>query len=129
MRSVAVVVGGAFGSLTRWGVGTALVTGPGGFPWGTFIVNLTGAFGLGLTWIVLSGKFGHDRNLPELVGIGFFGGFTTFSALSVEGIRLFDRGRPSIALAYWGATLLFGQVSALIGVHLGRRLLASEHAT
>jgi fluoride exporter len=120
VRSVAVMVGGAAGALLRWAVGLAIVVPVGGFPLATFVVNMTGAFGLGAGGVVLTERMAPTRYLRDLVGIGFFGAYTTFSTMAVEGVRLLERGRVATALAYWVATLIAGQMAGVYGMWLGR---------
>jgi CrcB protein len=120
LRSVSVFVGGAFGALARWAVGTALARHPNGFPLSTFVVNVSGAFGLGLAGALLTERRPPTQYLRTLVGIGFFGAYTTFSTMAVEGVRLIDTGRVGTALGYWFLTLVVGQMAGVYGMWLGR---------
>ena len=120
MRSVSVFVGGAFGALARWAVGVALARSPNAFPLATFLVNTTGAFGLGLASTLLIERLPPTRYLRSLIGIGFFGAYTTFSTMAVEGVRLLDAGRVATALSYWVLTLVVGQMAGVYGMWLGR---------
>jgi CrcB protein len=93
----------------------------GGFPLATFLVNVTGAFGLGLVAVLLLERLAPTRYLRPLLGIGFFGApYTTFSTMAMEGVRLLDQGRPALAVGYWLATLLVGQMAGVYGMWLGR---------
>jgi CrcB protein len=84
---------------------------------GTWAVNLLGSMALGLV-------VGHP-GLPPLwrsaLGIGFLGGFTTFSSWAVEGARLLEAGRPGAAALHLGGQLLIGLIAALAGLALARR--------
>lgn len=120
MRYAAVFVGGALGALARWGLALALAVQPDQFPLATFLVNVTGAFGLGAAAILLTERRPPSRHLRPLIGIGFFGAYTTFSIMAVEGVRLVDAGRIPMALAYWIATLLAGQAAGIYGMWLAR---------
>jgi fluoride exporter len=107
--AVLVALGGALGSLGRWGVGELL---PGS--WATLAVNLVGCLAIGL----LAGRVEHTRpRLRLLVGVGFLGGFTTFSSFLLETSSL--AGVP--AAAYGVATVLGCVVLAALGVRVGRR--------
>jgi CrcB protein len=117
---VDVLVGGAFGSLARWGVELLANGSSPAFAWGTLAVNATGAFGLGLVAVVLTERLPPTRHLRPLVAIGFFGGYTTFSTMAVDGVRMIDAGRGPMALAYWIATLVAGQMAGVYGMWLGR---------
>jgi fluoride ion exporter CrcB/FEX len=55
-----------------------------------------------------------------LLAIGFLGAYTTFSTMAMEGVRLLDQGRPQLAVGYWLATLLGGQMAGVWGMWLGR---------
>jgi fluoride exporter len=127
MRLIAVMLGGAVGALARWAVELA-VPSIGGFPLATFLINVTGAFGLGLVGVVLLELLAPTRYLRPLLMIGFFGAYTTFSTMATEGVRLLDGGRPGLAVGYWVATLLVGQMAGVWGMWLGRlRLPGRRH--
>lgn len=118
MRSLSVVVGGACGALARWAVGLAI--GPLVLPWATLIVNVSGAFGLGVAATLLTERLPPRRYLRTLLGVGFFGAYTTFSTMALEGVRLLDSGRVATAASYWMATFIGGQLAAALGVSLAR---------
>jgi CrcB protein len=120
LRSLSVFVGGAVGALARWGVSLALASSSTAFPVATLVVNATGAFGLGFVAVLLSERLPPTRYLRPLIGIGFFGAYTTFSTMAVEGVRLIDAGRIGTALIYWVITLIAGQMSGVYGMWLGR---------
>jgi fluoride exporter len=115
-----VFVGGAIGSLARWGVAAALPVGPGAFPLATFLVNVTGAFGLAAAAVILTERLPTSGLSRSLVGNGFFGAYTTFSIVALEGVRLIDGGHVAMALAYWVATLIAGQAAGLYGMWIAR---------
>jgi CrcB protein len=120
VKSLSVLVGGAAGALCRWAIGLGLAGSPHTFPWATLTVNVSGAFGLGLFSVVVIELLPPTRYLRTLVGIGFFGAYTTFSTMAVEGVRLFDAGRPGLGLGYWAATLILGQTAGIYGIVLAR---------
>jgi CrcB protein len=108
-----VMLGGAFGSGARYLVGRAALGlwGP-GYPWGTLIVNLAGGLAMG----VLAGslaRFGEGgENWRLLLGVGVLGGFTTFSAFSLDVMMMLERGDWGMALGYILASVI-GAVAAL----------------
>lgn len=108
----AAAAGAVVGSLARYGIGTVL--GSGAFPWATLTVNLIGAFAIGglsrLAWIM-----NHDARRHFAV-TGVLGGFTTFSALALDTVRLADQ--PLHAAAYLAVTLGGG----LLATHVGWRV-------
>lgn len=121
-----VALGGAAGSLARHGVERLLGTSD-GLPVGTLTVNLVGAFVLGalLEWLATRGSdVGRRRAARLLVGTGFLGGFTTYSALAVEADILLRDGRVTLALVYVLTTVVVGLLATLAGV-LSARAAAS----
>lgn len=118
-----VVIGGAAGSLTRHGVSEWLNPGH-RFPLGTFAVNVSGSFVLGalLATLLLRGDdTGRHHQVRLLLGTGFLGGFTTYSALAVETETLLRSDHVALGLSYALVSVVAGLVAALAGVALGRR--------
>jgi CrcB protein len=93
MRLMAVMVGGAAGALARWAIELA-VPSVGGSPLATLVINVSGAFALGLLGVLLLERLPPTRYLRPLLGIEFLGAYTTFSTMAMEGVRLLDDGRP-----------------------------------
>lgn len=124
-----VFVGGVLGTLARWCAGE-LMGGGGSWPWATLLVNLVGAFCLGLLLEALLRR-APDRGWPRLArlhfGTGFLGSFTTMSALATEAVLLADRSQWWAAGGYLAVSLLGGVALAWCGVLLGSRL-AEESA-
>ena len=117
-----VAVGGAAGSIARHGVEQLLGTSA-GLPVGTLTVNLVGAFVLGVLLEVLATRgsdVSHRRAARLLVGTGFLGGFTTYSALAVEADGLLRDGRVALALFYVLTTVVVGLLASLAGVLCAR---------
>lgn len=90
------------------------------FPWPTFIVNILGSFLIGLLFSFLSRNLITSPDLKLLLIAGFCGGFTTFSAFSIEGLTLLNDGNTSIALLYILGSVLFGLLAVWIGVTIGK---------
>jgi CrcB protein len=107
-----VMLGGAFGAGLRHLVGLVALRrlGP-GFPWATLTVNLVGGLLMGLLagWLV---KAGGSEQTRLLIGVGLLGGFTTFSAFSLEVALMIERGEVGTALAY-ALTSVIGAVLLL----------------
>ena len=118
----AIATGGALGSVGRYAVGLALPHGAGSFPWGTFVVNISGSVAMGLLVVwVLSMDRPHPWLRPFL-GVGVLGGWTTFSTYAVEGRDLFAAGRPGLALTYVLGSLLVGLMAVGVGISAGERV-------
>lgn len=109
-----VALGGALGASARYLAGVAALRflGP-GFPWATFGVNVLGSFFMGVLVVVLAHKGGNA--LAPLLMTGLLGGFTTFSAFSLDAVTLFERGQAGLAAAY----VLGSVVLALAGLAAG----------
>lgn len=117
-----IAAGGVIGSEARYGVSLLLPAGGASFPWATVTVNVAGGFALGVLMGVL-GRQPHPHPLSRpFLGVGVFGGFTTFSTFSTDTYRLLALGRPGLALAYAGLTLVAALAATATGLALaGRR--------
>lgn len=114
-------LGGAFGASGRYLVGVfALRTFGLGFPYGTFIVNVLGAIIMGLFIHMLATKFNGSAELRTFFATGVLGGFTTFSAFSLELANMIERGNWSIALFYSCACVLLCVVGVFAGLYVAR---------
>lgn len=121
MASLHVALGGAIGSVLRYQVGRGLTywLGPQAvmnFPWATLAVNLTGSLAMGLLagWLGRHGEAGEPMRL--LLGVGLLGGFTTFSAFSLELMVLAERGQAGQAFIYAAVSVLAGLSALYIGL-------------
>lgn len=109
--------GGVLRHLMSLAVGRSLGT---GFPYGTLLVNISGAFALGLLAGLLASHGTENPNLRLLLATGLLGGFTTFSAFSLETITLLERNQPALAIAYVLASVAGGLLALTLGLKLGR---------
>lgn len=113
-----VALGGAFGSVARYGAGVAMARLLGlAFPWGTLTVNILGALAIG----VLTARIDPSHeDLRLLLGVGVLGGFTTFSTFSLEAVRMVQQHQSGAAVLYVGASLILGLGACWLGLVLGR---------
>jgi CrcB protein len=118
-----VFLGGMGGTLARFGLAAALPT-PGELPLGIFLINIAGAFALGLLLEALARRgadHGRRRALRLLLGTGFLGGFTTYSALAVDSALLLGAGRAVEGVAYLAVSVLVGLGATAAGIAVGSR--------
>lgn len=120
---LAVAVGSAAGGVARYLLTEAVQLRTGAnFPFGTLLVNIVGCFALGfLTQAVLQQHDASPR-LRAFLTIGLCGGFTTFSAFSLETVRMLEEGHVARASGYIGASVVLGMVALWLGMATGRAL-------
>lgn len=120
---VLVFLGGTAGTLARFGL-AEVVPAPAGLPLGIFLINVTGAFALGVLLEALAVRGpdeGPRRGVRLLVGTGFLGGFTTYSALAVDSALLLGDGRSVEGIAYLAVSVLVGLAATAAGIAAGSR--------
>lgn len=122
MRAVlAIAAGGALGALARYGLGSVVTERTDtGFPWGTFVVNITGAFVLGLLFVVFTERFAVAEWLRAGLTIGFLGAYTTFSTLALDTVLLAEDSRWFAATVNVLGSVVAGLVAVTAGLALGR---------
>ncbi|MGV8989099.1 MAG: fluoride efflux transporter CrcB [Cypionkella sp.] len=118
-----VALGGAFGAMLRYltNVGVMRLIGF-GFPYGTMIVNIVGSFLMGFLVVFLAHK--DATRLAPLLMTGFLGGFTTFSAFSLDTLTLWERGDLILALTYIAGSVGLSLVAIVAAVTLFRGVFA-----
>ena len=119
-RLAAIYVGGVLGALARVGLAQATPHGPGGWPWGTFAVNMAGALLLGYFFARLR-DHPEDSLVHPFLTTGICGTLTTFSTVQLELFEMVDGGHLAIAAAYLAATLAAGFLCVRAGIALERR--------
>jgi len=124
MREFALVaMGGAIGACLRhMASGAALRLFGTAFPWGTLGVNIVGSLVMGVFVELLARRFGGSHELRLFVATGILGGFTTFSAFSLEVAVLWERGDVGYALAYVTASVALSVAALFAGLWLVRTL-------
>lgn len=118
-----VAAGGAVGAGLRHLVNLATLRlfGP-GFPWGTLVVNIAGSLAMGLFTAWLVRRTGSSAELRLLVATGVLGGFTTFSAFSLDFAVLYERGALMQAFSYVAASVLLSIGALFVGLWVARNL-------
>lgn len=119
-RFLIVAAGGAIGAAMRYGVARLLPTTS--WPWPTLAVNVTGGLLIGLLTGWLAHRGGADQEQIRLfAAVGILGGFTTFSAFSLEVVLMIERGRYGLAAVYCGLSVAAATGALLLGLLLARR--------
>ena len=117
MTTLLVGICGTLGVLARYGI-SRLTLHTDALVWSTVGINIVGSFLLGL----LVAEHWFDRDLREAIGVGFLGGFTTFSTFSVQIVLEVDAGEPGRAAWYFLASMVGGVAAAAAGYALGRKM-------
>ena len=115
--------GGAVGAMMRYGLGLRVTLLAGSaFPWGTLLVNIVGCFLAGLLFALAVTRIPLSDLLRNGLQIGLLGGFTTFSAFSIDAITLFDQGLWLRGLLYIVTSVIVSLLGAYLGMSVGRNI-------
>ena len=110
---------GALGALARYVLGRFIAERAGSqFPFGTFFINVTGAFAIGLLF-AFAGRKLINPAVQSMLATGFLGGYTTFSTMSWEGVQLARGGSTRLSLLYLAGNVAVGLLAAVLGLALG----------
>ncbi|HZW88124.1 MAG TPA: fluoride efflux transporter CrcB [Myxococcaceae bacterium] len=122
-RVALVALGGAIGSVARYGVGAlaAQLLGP-AFPWGTLLVNLSGSFLIALVMHVALSGSAISLELRIFLTTGIMGGFTTYSSFNYETLALINQRAYGMASLNLAATVVGCLVAGVLGLAAGRGL-------
>jgi CrcB protein len=122
-QALLVAFGGAIGSVLRYYVGQWVLraTGP-ALPWGTLTVNVVGCFVIGVFAEMIARRFDASPELRLLLITGFLGGFTTFSAFSLDAISLFERGAVMAGTVYMIASVGLSMAAVIAGLAIMRAI-------
>lgn len=114
-------MGGGLGSIARYlaqrWAGSLVAP---GFPWGTFAVNITGCFLIGIFWGLSFKSFETNEHWKLLLMTGLCGGFTTFSAFTLEGIGLMKEQKFALFFLYVAGSVLTGLLATYVGMRISR---------
>jgi CrcB protein len=122
------MVAGALGTLTRYAVGAVIDPRSRGLPWGTFVINVSGSFLIGLVFTLTTERLNVEPWLRTACTVGFLGAYTTFSTLAFETVRLLDGGEWLAAFLNMAGSAVFGVVAVLAGVLVARVVLCRSKA-
>ena len=115
-------VAGALGALTRYTLGRFIAERAGSqFPLGTLLINVSGAFVIGLLFALTEHRM-IPPTLQVVLATGFLGGYTTFSTMSWEGVQLVLGGSTRLSLLYFGGNIVLGLLAVTVGLIVGGRL-------
>ncbi len=115
--------GGFLGAVVRYIVDGRVVHHTGAaLPWGTFFINISGSFLVGLLFALVTERAVLPAELRGPLMIGFLGSYTTFSTLTLEAWRMIEEGAWLEATANLGGSVLFGMAAVVAGVIVGRML-------
>lgn len=122
-KIMAVAVGGALGSVLRYGLSNWVHSFVGrGFPYGTLAVNVLGCLAMGILFVLFVERSSENTLWRAGLIIGLLGGFTTFSAFSIETFSLMEQGAMAKAIGYVVASLMLCFGATWVGVVLARQL-------
>jgi CrcB protein len=117
-----VFAGAGLGGLTRFVAGTWIMTKFGGrFPLGTFVINVSGSFLIGLLMTLLTERLSPHPNWRLFLIVGILGGYTTFSSFEYEAYAAVREGARFIGLLYVGGSVLVGYFGVWLGALLAAR--------
>ena len=118
-KYLVVLAGAGLGGLARYVAGTWIMAKYGGrFPLGTFVINLTGAFLIGLLMTLLTGKFHPHPHWRLFLVVGILGGYTTFSSLEYETYQAVRDGERCLGLLYVAGSVVLGYLGVWLGTLL-----------
>ena len=123
LKYVMVGIGGCLGSILRFWLGNYVGSKMGTrFPYGTFVINITGSFLIGLVFAFLTERSEWSPYWRYLIPIGFIGGYTTFSSFEFETLRTIQEGQVGIGLLYVTSSVVLGLAAVWGGLIAGRAL-------
>jgi len=119
----AVALGGAFGSLLRYFVAGAVQSAAWpGFPWGIFVVNITGGLVMGVVIELGALKLNFTPEIRAFLTVGILGGYTTFSTFSLDSALLIQRGAYGLAATYMAGSAILSVAALFAGMFLIRTI-------
>jgi CrcB protein len=119
LRLLWIAIFGAAGTLARYGLqGLVQIRSASTFPYGTLLINLTGCFFLALIYQFTINRMVISPELRIAIGVGFFGGYTTFSSFGWETAKMLEEGAWLPAAVYVSVSVVFGLLLSFAGIRL-----------
>jgi fluoride exporter len=115
-----IAVGGVLGACARHALALALPHRADGFPWATFITNVSGCLLIGILMVVITEVWSAHRLLRPFLGVGVLGGYTTFSTYAVDVQQLVAAGAARTGLLYLAGTLIAALAAVYVGITVTR---------
>jgi CrcB protein len=116
-------IGGFIGAIARFALGSYIGNRMGSrFPYGTFVINISGSFLIGFILTILAQRADASPNWRYLIPIGFIGAYTTFSTFEYETLRTAQDGQILMAFANVSLSVIAGFAAVWVGVVVGRAL-------
>ncbi len=122
-NAAAIMIAGALGALCRYALQSVIDPRSGDFPWGTFVINVSGSFLVGLVFTLTTERITVEPWLRTALTVGFLGAYTTFSTLAFETVRLLDGGEWFGAVLNMAGNAVCGVVAVLGGILVARVVL------
>ena len=121
-KYLVVLAGAGLGGLARYALGTWIMTRSGGrFPLGTFLINISGSFLIGLLMTILTERIQPHPNWRLFLVVGCLGGYTTFSSFEYETLQAVRDGARWMGLLYIAGSVMFGYAAVWLGAVLAAR--------
>jgi CrcB protein len=108
-------IGSGIGGICRYLISVLMGYAHNGFPWGTFVANISGCLLMGILWGVTSRYHNMSQAFALLLMVGFCGGFTTFSTFSKEGLTMLQSNNYLLFLIYALGSMAFGLMAVGLG--------------
>jgi fluoride exporter len=123
-NAFAIAIGAVPGALSRYHLTEWTKTKFGTkFPYGTFVINLTGCLAMGFFFTISKGITGYPKELDLLIRTGFLGSYTTFSTYGFDTLTLWRSNKPTPTLFYWAGSAILGLLAVILGATIAKLLV------
>ena len=118
--ALAIMIAGSLGALTRYALQAVIEPRTGDLPWGTFVINISGSFLLGLIFTLTTERINVEPWLRTALTVGFLGAYTTFPTLAFETVRLIDGGQMLAAFLNMAGSAVIGVLAVVADIGVAR---------